>query len=119
LSNLEGYKGMADALSKAVQSGAEARQWLLDNAGANHNEMGAASVNFLMLLGYVCGGWILAMSTIKATALLEAGGDEAFLDSKQKTARFYFEHLLPRTHSHLASIVAGSDSIMALDVEQF
>jgi hypothetical protein len=35
------------------------------------------------------------------------------------TAQFYFDHLLSRTGSYLTTIQAGSESMMALDVEQF
>ncbi len=66
----------------------------------------------------MAGSW--GQSALKATQLLEAGGgDEAFLKAKQVTAQFYFDHLLPRTSSYLAMVKSGSDSMMALDVEQF
>jgi hypothetical protein len=52
--------------------------------------------------------------------LLQAGGgDQAFLETKKVTAQFYFEHLLPRTASYLATVKSGSESMMALDAEQF
>lgn len=74
----------------------------------------------MMLMGYLCGGWVMGKSSLKATQLLEAGsGDVDFLKTKQVTAKFYYEHLLPRVSSYLATITAGSESIMALDVEQF
>ena len=74
----------------------------------------------MMLLGYLCGGWIMAQASLKATELLEAGGgDTTSLETKQKTAQFYFDHLLPRAESCLTVIKSGSDSIMALEVEQF
>jgi hypothetical protein len=74
----------------------------------------------MMLLGYLCGAWVMGRSSLKAGHLLETGGgDESFLDAKQKTAQFYFDHFLPRAGSCLAAIKAGSKSIMALDVEQF
>jgi hypothetical protein len=93
---------------------------LLDNASLDRNAAGAASVNFMMLLGYLCGGWVLAQSALKAASLLQSGkGDEAFLRGKQVTAQFYFDQFLPRTASCLVSIQAGSESMMALDVEQF
>jgi len=77
-------------------------------------------VNFLMLLGYLCGGWVMGQSALKAARMLEAGANnETFLRAKRVTAQFYFDHLLSRTGSCLASIMAGSDSIMALTAEQF
>ncbi|RPH97833.1 MAG: acyl-CoA dehydrogenase [Lysobacterales bacterium] len=116
-------EGLAD-LGAALQSGADSAQaasrWLLDNARNDRNVAGAAGVNFLMLLGYVCGGWLMGRSALKAAERLEAGGgDESFLQAKIVTARFYCEHLLPRAGACLAAIQAGPDSMMALTVEQF
>jgi alkylation response protein AidB-like acyl-CoA dehydrogenase len=111
---------LGKALDSAVKSASAACQWLLDNARENRAVAGAASVNFLLLLGYVCGGWLMGESALKAALRLESGaGDENFLTAKIATARFYCEHLLPRAHSCLAAIEAGPDSMMALSVEQF
>ena len=100
--------------------GEEALVWLLSNAAQDRNAAGGASVNFMMLLGYVSGGWVMGKSALKAANMLESGtGDEAFLRTKQVTVQFYFDHLLPRAGSCLATIKAGSESMMALDVEQF
>jgi len=120
MSTLENLAGMAARLKRAAQAGHEACTWLLENAKQDRHAMGAASVNFMMLLGYVCGGWMMGRSALKATRLLEAGGgDEAFLLAKQVTTQFYFDHLLPRAGSCLTAIRSGSDSMMALDAEQF
>ncbi len=120
MSGVDNLSAMAATLKQAVESGGQARAWLLENAKQDRNVAGGASVNFMMLLGFLCGGWVMGQSALKATQLLEAGGgDEAFLKAKQVTAQFYFDHLLPRTAAYLATVKAGSDSMMALDVEQF
>jgi len=120
MSTVQDLAGMAAALGQAVQAGGEASTWLLGNAARDRNAAAAASVNFLMLLGYICGGWIMGRSALTATRKLESSsGDEAFLRTKQATAQFYFEHFLPRTDSYLAAVRSGSDSMMALDVSQF
>lgn len=120
---LHAREGLA-ALGAALQSGADSAQtasgWLLANAGNDRNVAGAAGVNFLMLLGYVCGGWLMGRSALKAAERLAAGGgDESFLQAKIVTARFYCEHLLPRAGVCLAAIQAGPDSMMALSADQF
>jgi hypothetical protein len=95
-------------------------QWLLDHAKEDRHVAGAASVNYLMLLGYLCGGWVMGLSALKAEELLQAGaGDASFLTAKLVTARFYFEHLLPRAGACLVTMKAGSESMMALTEEQF
>jgi alkylation response protein AidB-like acyl-CoA dehydrogenase len=120
---LHAREGLA-VLGAALQSGADSAQaasrWLLENARNDRNVAGAAGVNFLMLLGYVCGGWLMGRSALKAAERLEAGGgDESFLQAKIVTARFYCEHLLPRAGACLAAIQAGPDSMMALAPAQF
>jgi hypothetical protein len=108
------------ALTEGIEAARTARQWLLDHAGEDRNVAGAASVNFLMLLGYVCGGWLMGQSALKASArLASGGGDASFLKAKLVTARFYCEHLLPRAGTCLAMIEAGPDSMMALASDQF
>ena len=107
-------------MQHGVEEGFEAMQWLLDHAKEDRNVAGAASVNYLMLLGYLCGGWVMGLSALKAKELLDAGaGDASFLTAKLVTARFYFEHLLPRSGACLVTMKAGSESIMALSEDQF
>jgi len=111
---------LAASLMNAVSCGREARAWLLEHAAEDRSIAGSVSVNFMMLLGYLCGGWVMGQSALKAVQMLEAGeSDDAFLRAKMLTARFYIEHLLPRVDSCLASVMAGSGSIMSLEVEQF
>lgn len=120
MSGVESLAAMAASLSGAVQSGREALAWLLEHAAQDRNTVGGASVNYMMLMGYMCGGWVMGVSALKASQLAASGGgDESFLKAKQVTAQFYFDHLLPRTMSYLATIKAGSDSMMALHEDQF
>ncbi len=120
MSDVRGMNGMSNALLKAVRSGREARAWLLEHSTEDRNVAAAVSVNFMMMMGYLCGGWVMGQAALKAAELLESdSGDQSFLNAKQTTAQFYFDHLLPRCGSCFATIKAGSKSIMALDVEQF
>ena len=120
LNGVEELAAFGRALQQGVDAGTEALQWLIDNAKESRDVAGAAGVNYLMLLGYVCGGWVMGLSALKAAQLLGAGGgDEAFLTAKLATARFYCEHLLPRASACLVSVKAGPESTMALSEEQF
>jgi len=120
MSDIDELAGQASALKNAVHWGREANAWLLEHAGQNRNVAGGVSVNFMMLLGYICGGWVMGQSALKAARLLDGGGkNESFLRAKLVTAQFYTDHLLPRAGSCLVTVKAGADSIMALDVEQF
>ncbi len=107
-------------LREALEAGQEARTWLLENAEKDPAAAGAVSVHFMMLFGYLCGGWLMGKSALRAQALLDAGnGDPEFLKGKLVTAQFFSEHLLPRTQSSLITIRKGSASIMALSEDQF
>jgi alkylation response protein AidB-like acyl-CoA dehydrogenase len=120
MSTVDSLAGMSAELAEAVESGRQALTWLLDNGKQDRNAVGAASVNYMMLMGYLCGGWIMGQSALKASQAIESGsGEKAFMTSKLITSRFYFDHLLPRTASYLSTVLAGSDSMMALDEGQF
>ncbi|AUB80587.1 acyl-CoA dehydrogenase [Candidatus Thiodictyon syntrophicum] len=113
------YGSVVKAFEAAVAAGTRARQSLLDGAAADRHLAGSASVNFLMLFGYLCGGWLMVKSAQQAQTMLDAGeGDPQLLTAKLTTTRFFCEHLLPRTGACLASVLAGSESTMALTVEQ-
>ena len=112
--------GIGQALQQGVDTGFEASQWILDNARESRDVAGGAGVNFLMLLGYVCGGWVMGLSALKASEKLAAGsGDEAFFKAKLITAKFYSEHFLPRAGACLETIKAGPGSMMEMPLEQF
>ncbi|MBY4675122.1 acyl-CoA dehydrogenase C-terminal domain-containing protein [Marinobacterium arenosum] len=120
LEGSEQLSALGGALRTALTGGQQARQWLLDNAPADRDAAGSVSVNFMMLFGYLCGGWMMGKSALKAQAQLDAGqGDTEFLNAKQATVRFYCDHLLPRVQANLASIQAGSGSIMELPEDLF
>ncbi|SIQ59844.1 acyl-CoA dehydrogenase [Marinobacterium stanieri] len=120
---LEGEAAFAEqgkALREALNAGQEARTWLLENAEQDPAAAGAVSVHFMMLFGFLCGGWLMGKSALRAQALLDAGnGDPEYLKGKLVTAQFYSEHLLPRTKASLDTIRKGSASIMALSEDQF
>jgi len=120
LSSVDSLAAMGSALGNALDEARDARAWLLEHGSRDRSAAGAASFNFMMLMGYLCGGWVMAQAALKAQQMLDTGaGDVSFLKAKLITARFYFEHLLPRTGACLAATMAGSESMMALDAEQF
>ena len=91
--------------------------WLEDQAANNRNEIGAASVEYLHLFGYVAYAYM--WSRMAATAQASQAQEPAFYDAKLATARFYFDRMLPRVLSLQASIRAGSASLYTLAAEQF
>ncbi len=89
-------------------------------AMADREEVGAASVDYLMYSGYVTLAYLFARAAKQAAAAIAAGSDDAaFYEAKIKTARFYFTRLLPRTRAHAAMMQAGAEPLMALSCEDF
>ena len=114
------HESVATRFKQALDAGKLAHDWLLTNAPEDKALAGSTAVNFLMLYGYLAGGWMMVRSGMQAQALLDQGdGDTEFLNGKLITARFFCEHLLPRTLAHQDAVLAGSDSVMALAEDQF
>ncbi|MBD9417583.1 acyl-CoA dehydrogenase C-terminal domain-containing protein, partial [Pseudomonas sp. PDM16] len=105
------------ALLDAVQRLENTTDWLLQQARNNPNEVGAASVEFLHLFGYVAYAWL--WSRMAQVARSRRGEDEAFYGAKLATADFYFQRLLPRILGLEAAIRAGSEPLFGLAAEQF
>ncbi len=107
-------------LIEALGAARDAKAFVLEQAATDKNLPGSVSYNFMMLFGYLTGGWMMVESAIQAQQLLNAGeGDADFLRAKLMTSQFYCEHLLPRTQACLAAVLAGNSTIMAMPEEQF
>ncbi|HCE6233211.1 TPA: phenylacyl-CoA dehydrogenase [Pseudomonas aeruginosa] len=86
----------------------------------NADEVGAASVDYLMFSGYVTLAYFWLRIALVAREKLDVGsGEAAFYEAKLATADFYFSRLLPRTAAHAAAIQAGAAGLMSLSAEQF
>ncbi|MCY0964442.1 acyl-CoA dehydrogenase C-terminal domain-containing protein [Parathalassolituus penaei] len=86
----------------------------------DRDEVGAASVDYLMYSGYITLGYFWARMAKVAQDKLAAGTtEEAFYKAKLATANFYFSRILPRTRAHAASMLAGASSLMSLEDEHF
>ena len=86
----------------------------------NRDEVGGASVDYLMYSGYITLGYFWADMARKAQEVLAAGtSEEDFYKAKLATARFYFQRMLPRVSGHKDMMLNGVDTMMALDEEHF
>jgi len=88
---------------------------------ADPEEAGAASTEYLRMLGLVALGFMwLRMAQVAATKLPAAEGDDAaFYRAKRATATFYIERILPQVGALWFSIKAGKSSMMALEEAAF
>lgn len=94
-------------------------RFIAEQAEKNPNAAYGGSVPYLMLAGNLFAGWQLARALQAAEQQLAQGHDRAFMQAKIATARFYAEHVLPRTAALRSAIVGGADSVMALPAEAF
>jgi alkylation response protein AidB-like acyl-CoA dehydrogenase len=112
-----------EALTEFVLPLAEVtKQWGLltmevgKKAMNNGDEIGAASVDYLFYSGYVS----LAYWWARAVATANAGAyPEDFKTMKRETARFYFARILPRIHTHAATMRSGARNLQSLDAALF
>ena len=80
----------------------------------------AGAVDFQDYSGYVTLAYFWAQMVKTASEKLAAGeGDADFYNAKLKTARFYFERLLPRTRSLVVTMQSGAGNVMEMAEEEF
>ena len=86
----------------------------------NREEVGAASVDFLMYSGYICLAFFWAKMAFTAHEALENGANEkGFYQAKIQTAQFYYQRLLPRAQMHKQCIESGVDNLLAMCADDF
>ena len=90
------------------------------SAMKNREEVGAASVDYLMYSGYAVFAYLWArMAKVALDKMVEGTTEEMFYNAKVQTARFYFKRMLPRAKGHAESMLAGADSLMDMPEEAF
>ena len=98
----------------------DSTMWLMQNAVDNPNNAGAASMDYMHLMGLVTLGYMWAIMADKAFVALEAGtSDKQFYENKLVTAKYYMDRIMPEAGAHQARIQSGCDSMMELAAEQF
>jgi 3-(methylthio)propanoyl-CoA dehydrogenase len=107
---LEGLDA-SDAAREAVGLLKDATATLVKAWSSRPDEAMAVAVPYLMLCGYVMGGWLMAKAAAIARANLK-GADKAFYESKVHTARFYADQVLPNALSLARVVRSGADSVV-------
>jgi alkylation response protein AidB-like acyl-CoA dehydrogenase len=84
------------------------------------NEAGAASSDYLRFFALVALGYMWCRMVLVAQDKISKGeGDKEFYQSKIKTARFFFDRVLPETEAKFRMIMAGAGSMMAPSESEF
>ena len=97
----------------------QATMWLMQNGMKNPDNAGAASTDYMHLLGLVALSYMWGRIAKAVLARQAAGTSTEALDAKLALARFYNSRVLPEAGAHLARIASGAESLMALAAEAF
>ena len=83
----------------------------------NPEEVGAAAVPYLRIVGHLIYAWLFAR--MARIALDKQDSGDAFYAAKLHTARFYYQRLLPETAMLFQQTEAGVDALLAMPAELF
>lgn len=110
----------AQPLSDAVDKLEEATKQLLLQAKADPNTINASCVDYLHGVSYVIYAWVWArMAETAAQKLAEGSSEESFYQGKLKTARYFYQRLLPKADAHFASATSGAELLFDFSEEEF
>jgi alkylation response protein AidB-like acyl-CoA dehydrogenase len=113
-----GLKQLTPALSDALDALTQATEHLQQ---AQLEDKLAGASPYLEMMGLVVGGWLMAHEAMAAQHQLgqTTCHDEAFLEAKLVTTRFYLRQLLPKARALLPAVIAGAGDLMEMPPEQF
>ena len=106
--------GLAKAFGRLQQATAIIAQKGL----SNKDEVGSSASEYLSLFGYVAIAYMWAKTSKVCIEMLE-NDETGFYRAKLKTAKFYFDKILPETGSLFSIIMAGGESIMSFSEDEF
>jgi len=122
LAEAERHAGLlliAEKLSQAITHYSSVVSYVLDQTQDNIRAVYAGSVPYLMLTGYVLGGWMMARSALvcaqSQAESSQTGASPEFLKNKFATAVFYAGVILPRTQSIADTIHQGVALTQAIE----
>lgn len=98
----------------------KATVWLMQNGLKQPDNAGAASYDYMHLLGLVALGYMWAQIAKAALDNKSKGnGAAARMDAKLTAGKFFMERMLPETAAHLARIETGAGTVMEMPAESF
>ena len=90
-------------------------QVIAEKSMQNVDEVGAASVDYLMYSGYTILAYFWSKAADVAALKVDNGEDsDGFYQAKVDTAKFYFQRMMPRAEAHRISALAGAESLMEI-----
>ena len=81
----------------------------------NKKRSAVSGVNYLMMLGYVFGGWMMIKTASKSVDLKNNNEmDEDFLNAKISSSMIYFSSVLPKIESLSSIILQGDEDVLSM-----
>lgn len=108
---------LIEKLSQELHRWQELSDGVIKNAASDPTVIGAASFDYLLYSGHSVLAYLLLRSAIVAEGKLQQDTENPFYQGKLDTARFYFDHILPRNDGLASSIQAGPQSMMQINLD--
>ena len=81
----------------------------------NKKRPAVSGVNYLMMLGYVFGGWMMMKTASRSIDLKNKNEmDEEFLNAKISSSMIYFSSILPKIESLSSIILQGDEDVLSM-----
>ena len=118
----QGVEPLAPFLSALVDLGQKVQKLSMElgmKAMQNPDEVGAAAVDYLRVVGHLVFAYLFARMAKISLERLAQQPDDSFYQAKLHTCRFYFERQLPETASAIRRARSGSDNLMKMPEDWF
>lgn len=108
------FPDMSDSLASSINQLKDTTEYILEHRETEKLLSGSAAFNYLMGSGTVIAAWLMLKSAQVASV-----EETTFNTTKQATAAFYFEHILPRANGYFKAALARPETYMDLDEAVF
>ena len=110
----EVLKNLCEKMSQSIETSKKVIDHIVSISN-NKKRPAVSGVNYLMMLGYVFGGWMMIKSASKSLELKNTGElDEDFLNAKVNTSSIYLSSILPKIESLSSIILKGDEDILSM-----
>ena len=107
-------KGLCDKMKMPIDTSIKVVEHLVSISN-NKKRPAVSGVNYLMMLGYVFGGWMMLKTASKSIELKKNPEmDNEFLDAKIATSNIYLSSILPKIESLALIIMNGDEDVLSM-----
>ena len=111
----EVLKNLCEKMTQSIETSKKVIDHIVSISN-NKKRPAVSGVNYLMMLGYVFGGWMMIKSASKCLELKNTGElDEDFLNAKVNTSSIYLSSILPKIESLSSIILKGDEDILSMN----